>query len=237
MRLIFDQFDREGTVHGLLRYLVHHKVQIPVRARGRANQGQLEWHRPNRPTLLNLLHHPIYAGAYRYGHRAIDPRKQQPSRRNSGKQFLGPEECEVLIKDRLPAYISWERFQANQRRLQANQTTQDTPGPVRQGVALLGGLLYCGRCGRRMQVRYCGRQNAPWYGCTRNSSDYGDPLCQGLSGQWLDDLVATQILRAVKPAALEASLAAVADIERDRAGLLRQWTLKMERASYCVRTF
>ena len=232
MRLIFDQFDREGTVHGLLRYLVHHKVQIPVRARGRANQGQLEWHRPNRPTLLNLLHHPIYAGAYRYGHRAIDPRKQQPSRRNSGKQFLGPEECEVLIKDRLPAYISWERFQANQRRLQANQTTQDTPGPVRQGVALLGGLLYCGRCGRRMQVRYCGRQNAPWYGCTRNSSDYGDPLCQGLSGQWLDDLVATQILRAVKPAALEASLAAVADIERDRAGLLRQWTLKMERASY-----
>ena len=79
---------------------------------------------------------------YRYGHRAIDPRKQQPSRRNSGKQFLGPEECEVLIKDRLPAYISWERFQANQRRLQANQTTQDTPGPVRQGVALLGGLIY-----------------------------------------------------------------------------------------------
>jgi DNA invertase Pin-like site-specific DNA recombinase len=232
VRLIFDQFDREGTVHGLLRYLVHHKVRIPVRARGRANQGQLEWHRPNRPTLLNLLHHPIYAGAYRYGHRAIDPRKKQPGRRNSGKQFLAPEDCEVLIKDRLPAYIGWERFQANQRRLQANQTTPGTPGPVRPGAALLGGLIHCGRCGRRMQVRYGGRKNAPWYGCARNSSDYGDPLCQSLSGRRLDDLVATQILQAVEPAALEASLAAVADLERERAGLQRQWTLKIERATY-----
>ena len=232
VRLIFDQFDREGTVHGLLRYLVRHKVRIPVRARGRANQGQLEWHRPNRATLLNLLHHPIYAGAYRYGHRAIDPRKKQPGRRNSGKQFLAPEDCEVLIKDRLPAYVSWERFQANQRRLQANQTTRGTPGPVRPGAALLGGLIHCGRCGRRMQVRYGGRKNAPWYGCTRNSSDYGDPLCQSLSGQRLDDLVATQILQAVEPAALEASLAAVADLERERAGLQRQWTLQIERAAY-----
>jgi DNA invertase Pin-like site-specific DNA recombinase len=61
VRLIFDQFDREGTVHGLLRYLAHHGILVPVRARPRANQGELEWHRPNRPTLLNLLHHPIYA--------------------------------------------------------------------------------------------------------------------------------------------------------------------------------
>src|SRR5262245_49283981 len=83
-----------------------------------------------------------------------------------------------------------------------------------------------------MQVRYVGRKNAPWYGCTRNSSDYGEPLCQGLSGQRLDDLVAAQVLQAVEPAALEASLAAVADIERERAGLLLQWTLQIKRAGY-----
>jgi DNA invertase Pin-like site-specific DNA recombinase len=136
VRLIFELFDRQGTVHGLLRYLVRHKVRVPVRSCERASQGQLEWHRPNRPTLLNLLHHPIYAGAYRYGHRAIDPRKKQPGRRNSGKQFLAPEDCEVLIKGRLPAYIGWERFGANQRRLQANQTTQATPGPAARRVVV-----------------------------------------------------------------------------------------------------
>ena len=31
VRLIFDQFDREATLHGLLRYLVHHGIRIPVR--------------------------------------------------------------------------------------------------------------------------------------------------------------------------------------------------------------
>lgn len=234
VRLLFDQFDRQGTLHGLLRYLVHHNIQVPVRARCGANRGQLEWHRPNRPTLQNLMHHPIYAGAYRYGHRTTDPRKKLPGRPNTGKQVRQPEDCLVLIRDRHPAYISWDRFQANLRRLGANRTTRDAPGAPRRGAALLGGLIYCGRCGRRMQVRYCGRKNAPWYGCTRNTVDYGGPLCQSLSGQALDDLVAAQALAAVEPAALEASLAAVADIERERGELLRQWALKVERAGYEV---
>ena len=118
MRLLFDEFDRQDTLHGLLRYLVHHKILIPVRARDKANQGQLQWHRPNRQTLANLLHHPIYAGAYRYGHRPIDPRKKQPGRPNTGKQVRSAEECLVLIRDHVPAYISWERFQATQRKPQ-----------------------------------------------------------------------------------------------------------------------
>jgi DNA invertase Pin-like site-specific DNA recombinase len=74
VRLIFDQFDRQGTLHGLLRYLAHNGVQVPVRAHFGPNRGGLEWRRPNRATLQNLLHHPIYAGAYRYGHRPADPR-------------------------------------------------------------------------------------------------------------------------------------------------------------------
>ena len=76
VRLIFDEFDRQDTLHGLLRYLVHHHIQIPVRIRSGPNKGQLEWCRPSRATLQNLLHHPIYAGAYRYGYRAIDPAQE-----------------------------------------------------------------------------------------------------------------------------------------------------------------
>ena len=82
-----------------------------------------------------------------------------------------------------------------------------------------------------MQIRYSGSKNTPWYGCTRNSSDYGDPLCQSLSGAALDDLgLPNRFYVAAQPAALEASLAAVADIERERAELMRQWLLKLERA-------
>lgn len=233
VRLVFDQFDRQGTLHGLLRYLVHHGIQMPVRARSGVHQGQLQWCRPNRETLQNLLHHPIYAGAYRYGHRPTDPRRKQPGRPSTGKQIRRPEDCVVLLRDRLPAYITWERFEANQLRLAANRARHESLGAPRQGTALLGGLLFCGRCGQRLMVRYSGAKHGPAYCCSRASADYAEPLCQQLSsGAVLDDWIAAQVLAAVQPAALEASLAAVADIEHERGELLRHWQLRRERARY-----
>jgi hypothetical protein len=59
VRLIFDRFDREATLHGLLRYLVHHQIRISIRPGGGPNRGQLEWRRPSRATLQNLLRHTI----------------------------------------------------------------------------------------------------------------------------------------------------------------------------------
>jgi len=234
VRLIFDQFDRETTLHGLLRYLVHHGVRIPVRSNSGPNRGELQWRRPNRATLSNLLHHPSYAGAYRFGHRPVDSRRKQPGRPTTGKLIRRPEECLVLIRDRLPAYISWDRFRVNQERLDANRARHDRPGAPRQGPSLLAGLLRCGRCGQRMCVRYSGAKNRHSYNCSRSTSSYGDPPCQSLSGPVLDDLVAGRVLAAVEPAALEASLAAVAGVERERAELTRHWQLRRERAGYEV---
>jgi len=57
-------------------------------------------------------------------------------------------------------------------------------------------------------------------------------LCQSLSGPVLDALIAGRILAAVEPAALEASLAAVAEVERERAALTRHWQLRRQRARY-----
>jgi DNA invertase Pin-like site-specific DNA recombinase len=231
VRLVFDQFDRQPTVYGLLHYLVAHEIRLPVRSRRLADQGELHWRRPSYETLLSLLHHPMYAGAYRYGHRTVDVKKQQPGRRGTGKKCLPPEECQVLIRDKVPAYISWERFQANQRKMQANRTTRATRGAPRQGDALLAGLIYCGKCQRRMMVHYRGRKRAGSYICPGDAYIAG-PRCQCVSVRVVDELVAGQILQAVEPAALEASLAAVADVEQERAALLRQWNLKIERVDY-----
>jgi len=234
VRLIFDQLDRETTLHGLLRYLVRHGVRIPVRSNSGPNRGELQWRRPNRTTLSNLLHHPGYAGAYRFGHRPIDPRRKQPGRPTAGKRIRRPEECLVLIRDRVPAYITWDRFRANQERLEANRARQDRPGAPRQGASLLAGLLRCGRCGRRMIVLYSGPKNRHAYTCTRGPTGYGEPLCQSLAGPALDALVAVRVLAAVEPAALEASLAAVAGVERERAELARHWQQRRERADHEV---
>jgi hypothetical protein len=88
---------------------------------------------------------PTYARAYRFGYRQIDTRRQTPGRPGSGQVTRRPEECVVLIRDRVPAYITWDRFQANQDRLAANRNIPESAGAPRNGAALLGGLFSCGR--------------------------------------------------------------------------------------------
>jgi DNA invertase Pin-like site-specific DNA recombinase len=232
VRLVFDQFDRQGSLHGLLRYLVRHGIRLPVRPHAGPNRGQLEWHRPCRETLLNLLHHPVYAGYYRHGHRALEPRRQVPGRPGTGRTIHAPDECPVLLEGRCPAYITPERFWANQARLAANRARSDAAGAVRHGPSLLGGLLVCGRCGQRMMVAYGGRSSRLRYSCGRAAIEYAEPLCQGLAGGVLDDLITTQMLAALEPAALELSLAAADDLQQERERLHRNWQQRRERARY-----
>src|SRR5438132_1314890 len=170
IRLIFDQFERVGTIHGLLRYLVEHGIRMPTRPREGPNRGQLEWHRPNRVTLQNLLHHPLYAGYYRWGHRAIDPRRQVAGRPGTGRTLRQPKDCLVLLEDRCPAYITVARFWTNQERLESNRARAASLGAVRHGPSLLGGLLICGRCGRRLLVNYTNAGSALRYSARAASS-------------------------------------------------------------------
>jgi DNA invertase Pin-like site-specific DNA recombinase len=107
VRLIFEQFDRLGSVHGLLRYLLHHGILVGVRPHSGPNRGRLEWHRPTSSTLAYMLHNPLYAGAYRYGHRPVDPRRRAAGRPGTGRPVVRIEDTQVLIRDRWPAYITW----------------------------------------------------------------------------------------------------------------------------------
>jgi DNA invertase Pin-like site-specific DNA recombinase len=228
--LLFDEFERQGTLHGLLRYLVRQQIRMPIRPHGGPNRGQLEWRRPNRVTLQNLLHHPLYAGYYRWGHRACDPRRKVGGRPGTGRTLRSPKECLVLLEGRCPAYISVARFWANQQRLEANRAA--SLGAVRHGPSLLGGLLVCARCGRRLLVNYTNAGCALRYSCIRGTIDYGEPPCQSLSGQRLDALVSTEILSALQPAALELHLAAAADVAQERQRLHQHWQQQLERARY-----
>jgi DNA invertase Pin-like site-specific DNA recombinase len=232
LRLIFEQFDRQGTVYGVLRYLVQHQLRIPVRPIKGEQKGVLQWHRPNRPTLHGILTHPIYAGFYRWGYRTTDPRRQRPERPHSGRVTRPPAECLVLLPGRCPAYISEERFWSHQERLQANRSSQQTRGAARRGPALLGGLLVCGRCGCRLMVNYTDGGHNLRYCCVRAQTSYGEKECQSLSGWRLDRFITEQVLAALEPAALELHLAAAADIEQQRQLLHQQWQQRLQRARY-----
>src|SRR5262249_45282027 len=160
---------------------------------------------PNRVTLTMLLHHPLYAGAYTWGRRPVDPRRKIAGRPATGRLVAKPQECQVLIKDRCPAYIPWEEYERNQARMSDNRSRAFARGPVRDGAALLSGLLVCGKCGCRIHVSY-DQKNLHRYACVRRFSDYAEPPCQGLAGRLLDALVTRQVLAILEPASLELSL-------------------------------
>ena len=133
VRLIFRKFDDLGTLHALLRYLVHHDIKVGVRLREGTAKGTLEWRRPNRMTLQNVLKHPMYAGAYVLWATPSDARKKQPGRPSTGRVTQVRPDFHVLLPDSVPAYLSWSQYEQNVARLEANRNRADTIGAARHG--------------------------------------------------------------------------------------------------------
>ncbi len=232
IRLVFDLFERLRTVSGVLRYLVENDIKMPVRQRGGLREGELEWRRSSRLSLGDLFSNPIYAGVYVYGVRPIDRRRHKPGHPSSGRRPPRPENAEVFLPDRLPAYITWEQFQRNQQQIRANRTSEG--GPVRAGAALLSGLIVCGRCGLRMMATYNNAGHAARCQCNGAHTSWDAPYCQALKAAPVDAEVTHLILKALEPAAIEASLAAALDLEAERKALDQHWRQRLERAQHQV---
>jgi len=238
VRAVFDSFIRVGTTHGVLGDLVAKGMQIGIRRRTGLDRGKLEWHRPHRGMIAGLLRNPIYAGAYAYGRRRIDPRKHQPGRRASGRTaLLPPEQWHALVHDRLPAYIPWDQYLRNQARLAQNRDRSSKTGSYRHGSSLLTGLVTCGKCGYRMSVQYGKAANGKRYAryvCNHASGARAESICCGLTGPRLDEVVSALALDALKPAALEMSMRISEEIERDRQKADSLWSRRLQRARYEV---
>src|SRR5690348_8185751 len=80
VRLAFGLFDELGTVHGVLRFLVGHQVQIGMRERSGPGKGEVVWRAPHQQGLINMLRNPAYAGIYAYGRSRTDRSRRLPGR-------------------------------------------------------------------------------------------------------------------------------------------------------------
>jgi DNA invertase Pin-like site-specific DNA recombinase len=231
VHLIFDKFDELGSTGKVFHYLLRNRILLGIRPFHGSNRGQLEWRRPNLGTVRQILRHPIYAGVYTYGHLPSKRAVPIPNKHATTDSCDPKTGWKVVIRDRLPAYITWDRYLANQNRLRQNRCLSDTPGPPRQGNALLAGLVVCGQCGCRLLANYRSRERAR-YDCIRHRREGTQQRCWGLKAAVLDDLVRQQVFRALEPAALELSCRAIEDLQRDRDRLDRHWKQRMERARH-----
>jgi len=237
VRLIFELFNRLGTVNGVLCFLADNHIQIGIRAREGPERGELQWRRPSRVGVQNILRNPAYAGIYAYGRSRVDPRRRQAGRPFTGRVRTVREDWIVFLPGLLPAYISVEQYERNRQRMEASRSRSQSMGAVRDGPALLAGLVACGRCGARMTVHYqraAGGKLQPVYMCAREKSDYGGGQCQQVAGSCVDGYVTGLLLAAMAPAALEVSLAAAGQAEAQRAQVDRIWRQRLERAEFAV---
>ena len=233
--LVFGLFERLGTVGAVLGFLADNRVQLGVRLREGPERGELAWRRPSRAGVTNMLRNPAYAGIYAYGRSTLDRRRRQPGRPCTGRVRQPREQWAVFLPGVLPAYISIEQYERNMQRLDANRSRAQSLGAVRDGPALLAGLVVCGRCGSKMTVRYQrgpGGKLHPVYVCGRAKSDYAASQCQQLAGACVDVHVTGLLLAAVAPAALEVSLAAAGQVQAQREQVDRIWRQRLERVDY-----
>ena len=104
---------------------------------------------------------------------------------------------------------------------------------MREGSALLQGIVTCGHCGRRLMTHYRGRNSTPGYHCAGNDLVNGRGVyCLNVSGLAIEQAVASAFLEAITPAAIEAVRLSVEQLESNHDAALSQGCLEVERARY-----
>jgi Recombinase zinc beta ribbon domain/Recombinase len=176
------------------------------------------------------LTNPVYAGAYVFGRRRTRQVVAADGAVRSATVELPRDQWQVLIKDHHPGYISFDQHLAIQTKLAANRTNAGAR-PPREGTALCQGIVFCGACGRSMQVRYAGRH--PYYECSHSRADHvATPRCGSVRASTIDQAVTGALLAAVAPDQLALALAAADQVTARRARSVRAAELALERARY-----
>jgi DNA invertase Pin-like site-specific DNA recombinase len=224
IRHLFQTFERTGSARAVVQEFNRERLSFPTRVRTGERKGELAWMPLRHWRVLRTLHNPRYAGAFAYG-------RKRTRKTADGKltfQDVPREQWTALFPDRHPGYITFEQYEQNLQTLTNNAQAhgqERAGGPAREGSALLQGLAICGRCGRRMTVRYHQRRGieVPDYQCMGECIQDARSRCLAIPGQGVDTAISELLLQTVTPLALEVALTVQAELEAraDQADTLR----------------
>jgi DNA invertase Pin-like site-specific DNA recombinase len=210
--LVFSRFEALGSLRQTHLWFHQERIELPVN-KPHGGHFRLVWQLPSPSFLGDMLNNPMYAGAYVYGRRPTEVVVRQGQAVKRPGRPRAAQDASVFIAQHHEAYVSWEVYQRNLNTLRgngANFAQDDAAQGVRGGQGLLTGLLRCARCGRKLNIRYWGKQGtAARYLC---SGDFqtGGRYCLGFGGATVDRRLSEVILNALSPYGLQASMAAIA---------------------------
>ncbi|MEF3136255.1 recombinase family protein [Rhizobium sp. 268] len=234
IRLVFAKFRELGSGRQVFLWLRSADIKMPVVLRN-VDVCKLVWKAPAYHSVMQILHNPLYAGAYAFGRRAQRTRIVDGRARKATGVRKPRDEWSVLLRDNHQGYISWREYEENHKLLAENAHMKKNCDrkSARGGRALLTGLMRCGRCGRMMRVFYgSAKGNAHRYQCRGDDAHVGVGLCIGIGGVRVDRAVAMQILEAVSDRAVEAAIFASDQVERSRRDVIAAIERDLEGARY-----
>jgi DNA invertase Pin-like site-specific DNA recombinase len=235
IRTVFERFAEFGSARRVWLWFRSEGLSFPLQTTPAGLPGPIRWVIPTYTALHHILTNPVYAGAYTYGKTKYERYIDEHGAVRKRIRHLPMEQWAVLIPDHHPGFIDWATFQANQARLDSNTRPQPhhSGGAVREGSALLQGLVTCGHCGRRLHVHYRGRNSAPGYHCAGKDLVNGRGVyCLNVGGMLIEQAVGNAFLEAITPAAIEATRLSVEQLQSNHDAALSQWRLEVERTRY-----
>jgi excisionase family DNA binding protein len=229
---VFTLWRQIGSARQVTMELLTEGQQLPRRSVG---QRRIRWARPSYGAVHDFLTNPTYAGAFVFGRTRQIKQLDEHGRLQVRTIEVPVEDWSVCLPEHHPGYVTWNDYLATRERLRQNVRPRgEGGGAVREGKALLQGLVRCGRCGRRMQVSYSGNGGTVRrYACVRgrdlHATGHG---CQALGGGRLEKAVIDAFLQAVTPAGIAATAGAIGELERQHEERLAGQRLALERAGY-----
>lgn len=234
LRGVFAKFSELGSVRQVLLWYRQEQIPLPT-WNGYAGKAEIVWRLPSYHRILSMIKNPAYAGAFVYGRTqtrtvVVDGRARETRGHNVPRS-----KWEVLIPDHHPGYISWEQYLKNERQVENNAGRNGPfkPGPAKTGAAMLAGLLRCARCGRKLHVGYSGiGGRVPRYYCRGAHLNHGTKWCLSFGGQRVDQAVVDQVLAALEPVGIEASLQAWQGMQDEHGQKREALQLAVQKAHY-----
>ena len=236
LNTVFDKFDELGSARQVWSWWRIQGLKYPVR-RLRSKIHPVLWLKPTYAMFLRTLRNPIYSGAYVFGRTKSVRRLDNEGVERVHMEQIAPDDWRVVIREHHEAYITYDRYLSNRERLSANQTMEATAKQsqaVREGAALLQGLVVCAQCGRRMTLSYGGktRSRVYQYRCSQARAQHGGRDCQVVGGKRVDQQVAEVFLEVTAPGMSDAASLANAAARQESEAVRVYWAHQVERAQY-----
>jgi len=232
--LVFSRFAVLQSVRQVLLWFRQDGISLPAN-RYTPEKWVREWKLPVYNTILNILKNPIYAGAYAYGKTTTDTKMVDGHAVKVRGRQLPRKEWEVFIPNHHDEYVSLAEWERNQRLIGDNAQSKShyTRGFVRSGKSLLAGLLRCRRCGRKIHNHYGGAKGRVHrYSCRGANVNHGTGNCISFGGIAVDRAVEQEILDALRPEAIRASLESRDELKARESEHRRALELALEQAEY-----